>query len=398
MATVLLTWELGGGLGHLMRLLPLTRRLRQQGHGVVAVLRDLSRANKVFGGLDVVCLQAPIKTRVGTPRFDPPRSFAHILWNSGFGDFDELLAMTAAWKSLYDYVRPDLIVFDHSPTALLAARGSAAKKVLIGTGFCCPPGVSPMPDLRPWLADDSHRLGDDENRVLDHANRVLASRGQSPLEQLAQLYREVDESFLTTFKEFDPYHGHRSAAHYWGAWPSPGGKEPIWPGGPGKKVFAYLKPFPALPRLLSQLNASRCPTLVSGDGLDLGLQTRFRSPTLCFENDPLNLVAVGRQCDLAVLNGTHGATVSMLLAGKPMLQLPIWLEQAHNSLSASHLGAAASANINKPRQIQEALGMLLNSARYEEAARGFAARYAQFSPEQETERLAIALISLLEPA
>ena len=396
MATLLLTWELGGGLGHLMRLLPLARGLHEQGHCVVAVLRDLSRAHKAFGGLDVVCLQAPIKTRAGTPRFDPPRTFAHILWNSGFGESDELLAMTAAWKSLYDYVRPDLIVFDHSPTALLAARGFAAKKAVIGTGFCCPPDVSPMPDLRPWLSEDSRRLGDDENRVLDNVNRVLASRGQSPLEQLAQLYREVDESFLTTFKEFDTYYGHRSAVHYWGAWPGPGGKEPTWPGGQGKRVFAYVKPFPALPRLLSQLNAARCPTLVAGDGLDSGLQTRFRSPTLCFADEPLDLAAVGRQCDLAVLNGTHGATVSMLLAGKPMLQLPLWLEQAHNSLRACHLGAAECANIAKPQQTLEALGRLLHGTTYEEAARGFATRYAHFSPEQQTERLAAALASLLE--
>jgi hypothetical protein len=398
MATTLLTWELGGGLGHLMTLLPVARALRQQGHRVVVALCDLSYANKVFGGLNVACLQAPIMTRAAGLRFEPPRTFPHILWNSGFGNFDELLIMTGAWRSLYEFVRPELIVFDHSPTALLAARDFPARKALIGIGFCNPPDVYPMPDLRPWLSQDSTWLQQDEDRVLQNANRVLASRGQTPLEQLSQLYREVDETFLTTFKELDTYYGHRDLARYWGDWPSPGGKAPTWPRGQGKRVFAYLKPFTALPRLLSDLNRLQCPTLVYGDELNHRLRTRFQSATLQFVEERLNLAEVGRQCDLAILNGTHGTTVSMLLSGRPMLQLPIFLEQAHNSLRACNLGAAASANTAKPRQIEEALHNVLHSATYEEAARRFAARYAQFAPDHERERLSARLLHLLESA
>jgi hypothetical protein len=395
MATALLTWELGGGLGHLMTLLPVARALRERGHRVTAALCDLSCANKVFGGLNVRCLQAPIKTRASGPRFEPPRTFPHILWNSGFGNLDGLLVMTGAWGALYEFVRPELIVFDHSPTALLAARGFPARKVLIGTGFCNPPDVCPMPDLRPWLSDDSRRLKEDEDRVLQNANRVLASRGQGPLEQLSQLYREVDENLLTTFKELDTYDGYRDGADYWGTCPSLGGKGPAWPRGQGKRVFAYLKPFAALPRLLSELNTRQCPTLVYGNELDHRLRTRYQSATLQFVEERLNLAEVGRQCDLAILNGTHETTASMLLCGRPMVQLPLFLEQAHNSLRVCNLGAATSANTTKPRQIQKALDNVLHSATYEEAARRFAARYVQFSSDYEKKRLTARLLCLL---
>jgi UDP:flavonoid glycosyltransferase YjiC (YdhE family) len=178
MANILLTWELGGGLGHLVNLLPLAKHLRQQGHRVAAALRDLSRVYEFFQGLDVTCLQAPIKTRVDDNRFDPPRTFSHILYNTGFGDYEELSWMTAAWRHLYDLVQPDLIVFDHSPMALLAARGCKAKRALIGTGFFCPTDSYPLPNLRPWLQDqDPAQLCRDEDHVLSNVNRLLRSWG-----------------------------------------------------------------------------------------------------------------------------------------------------------------------------------------------------------------------------
>ena len=75
MATVLLTWELGGGSGHLVNLLPLAKGLAGKGHRVFAALRDLSQVNRMFAGLEVSYLQAPHKTRSSGNAIDPPRSF-----------------------------------------------------------------------------------------------------------------------------------------------------------------------------------------------------------------------------------------------------------------------------------------------------------------------------------
>lgn len=36
-------------------------------------------------------------------------------------------------------VEPDAVVFDHSPTALLAAKARTFRKTLLGSGFICPP-------------------------------------------------------------------------------------------------------------------------------------------------------------------------------------------------------------------------------------------------------------------
>ena len=59
MARILLAWEMGSNLGHVSRLLPLGRRLRSHGHGVLAVVRDLEAAAKVLAPAGIPFIQAP---------------------------------------------------------------------------------------------------------------------------------------------------------------------------------------------------------------------------------------------------------------------------------------------------------------------------------------------------
>jgi len=394
MATVLLTWELGGGAGHATTLLPLVKAFRERGHRVFVAVQDLARVAKLCTALDVHFLQAPIHARRVSNPIEPLRTLPHILHNVGFGDVDLLRIMTRAWQSLIDCVQPDLCCFNHSPTAMLAARSGRAKRAIFGTGFLCPANCHPLPDLRPWLGDAALRLRQDEDRVLAKVNQVLTESGQTPLSHLAQLYQEVDEIFLTTFPELDPY-ARQEGTLYWGAWPSLGDKNPEWPDGSGRRVFAYLKPFPALPALLALLNELRCPTLIHGDGLPADLQEKFQSATLRFENDPLDLRQVGKQCDLAILNGTHGTTASMLLAGKPVLQIPLYLEQALNSTAMARTGAGLVALPTSPDQVSGQLRALLSSPRYATAAECFARKYAHLSAKQQIERMIGHALALL---
>jgi len=48
---IVLTWELGGGLGHMMNLRPLAAELVARGHEVFIAAGDLSRAIDVLGDL-----------------------------------------------------------------------------------------------------------------------------------------------------------------------------------------------------------------------------------------------------------------------------------------------------------------------------------------------------------
>jgi UDP:flavonoid glycosyltransferase YjiC (YdhE family) len=395
MANILLAWELGAGLGHLTQHVPILQRLKQGGHRLFAAVKDLSRVQATFAGLDLTCFQAPVKVAKSADQIEPPRSHAHILHNNGFSRPDELAAMAAAWRNLYHLVRPDLIVFDHAPTALLAARGLDVRRAAIGTGFCCPPPVAPFPDFRPWLLDPELALGRDEEPLLANANRVLDAWPAEPLGRLADLYRDVDDTFLTTFPELDHYPARGDAAYY-GAWVTAGGLPPDWPAAPGKRIFAYLKPFDTLPDLLAALRDLRLPTLVFLDGASPSLRDHYESPALRFAPGRLDLQAVGATCDLAVLNGGHNATAVLLLAGRPVLTVPLNLEQAYNGSAVARLEAGLGALPDRPQDYRPVLRELLGNDRYRGGAQRFAARHEHYDAAEQVRRISDRLACLAE--
>jgi hypothetical protein len=392
MAKILIAWELGGGLGHLVRLVPIVNRLRQHGHQIFAAVRDLSRVDGLYAGCGVSFLQAPIKT-LKQPYVKEPRTFAHILCCNGFADEGELRGMSGGWRSLYQLVQPDLIICDHAPTALLAARACDARRVIIGTGFACPPDACPLPDLRPWLPDGANQLVEDEDLVLRNVNAVLDSWRLPPLGRLSQLYGEIDRTFLTTFKELDHY-PHRNDPEYYGTWLTPGGDEPRWATVSGPRIFAYLKPFATLPALLEAVRETGCATIVYIDGVASALREKFESPMVSFASERLDLSAVGASCDLAILNGGHNGTCQMLLAGKPIMTVPLNLEQAYNGSSVAKVSAGFGVLPEHPTEFARTLSNLLGTDQYRHGAERFAAKYSDFSPSAEIENISVQLDGL----
>jgi UDP:flavonoid glycosyltransferase YjiC (YdhE family) len=117
------------------------------------------------------------------------------------------------------------------------------------------------------------------------------------------------------------------------------------------------------------------------------VRSKHQSETLRFTSAPLDLALVGPQCDLAILSGGHGVTASMLLAGKPMLQIPMHLEQALNSAAVVRLGAGLVARSVDPEDVAAKLATLLDSDLYAASARQFAARYADYLPDHQVARI-----------
>ena len=367
-----MTWELGAGYGHLAPLLALARPLWEQGHMLAFAARDMVAAEAVLGGSGMVYFQAPANfTPRGRGRL---HSYPQILLNTAFNDLAELKGRVRAWRALYSLFEPDILVCDHSPSALLAARGLPIRCVATGNGFVLPPDMSPLPELRPWEAVDPVVLAADEAQALAMANAVLAELKAPLLMRIAELSASVPQA-LFTLQELDNYAENRLGAEYWGMPPGPAGVAPRWPEGDGKRVFLYGQPFEGLPQVLTDLAAAGHRALVYVPRLTPEQRRELALPQLCFSDALLDMAAVSRDCDCAIMTNGHGTTAAMLLAGKPVLLLPQHLEMLHIARSVEKAGAGLSAPGLKPEGIRDKLARLLYDAVFGERARAIAAHY-----------------------
>jgi hypothetical protein len=373
-ARIMFVWELGAGLGHVLPHRPVLEQLIKMGHEVFLALRDVTRAGVALKGVDVRLLPAPFKNSRTLKPIEQTLGFAHILHNIGFGDAGDLSSLFDAWRTLYALVQPDLVVADHSPTALLALRDLPIRRAIIGTGFLCPPDTFPLAPFPAATAGEDVLMRDEE-LMLAGINHLLSNHRCQSLVRLGELYGQVDATFLTTYPELDHF-GERENVQYWGTWSSGVGIAPQWPLAPGSKVYAYLKPFENLSRLLELLSKSELPTIVYVDGIDPKTQERFKCKTMRFESQPLEIDQAARECQLAILNTNHGTMCSLLLAGKPSLMIPLQMEQQMLTCRFEATGAGKSVRpTNGPGMIR-ALQDMLSSARYGHHARHFASKHA----------------------
>jgi len=273
MATILLAWELGAGMGHLLPLRALGLELIKRGHRVVGVFREAERAQALFEGTGIAVLPAPVFKRPGStggkPKvaFAKTLGFAHVLGNCGFADETHLQVAFAAWNKLFDDINPALVVADHSPAALMALWGRPIPRVNLGLPFCCPPDAANLPFW--WQGQGREQARQqtiaDERGLTEKVDRVLKANGRHEMGTLVELFNKLDDVIVASYKELDPY-GDR--ARYWGHWHGGMGLPPEWPSGGegtgGKKVYAYLKPFPGVEQVIRALQNLRTPTIVVG--------------------------------------------------------------------------------------------------------------------------------------
>ncbi|MGE5626138.1 MAG: glycosyltransferase [Bacillota bacterium] len=372
MARILMTWELGGGYGHLAPLLSLARPLQRSGHEVTFAVRDVAAAEAVLGGSGIPYFPAPANFQLRAPT--ALHSYPQILLNTAFNDADDLRARVRAWQNLLALVKPDLLVCDHSPTALLAVRGRGLPCLLTGTGFSVPPDVKALPELRPWAPADAAVLQADEARALDMANAVARDLGLPKLNYLAELCSQATPA-LFTLRELDCYAAQRPGADYWGPLPGPGGEAPRWPEGEGKRVFIYGQPFESLPQVLEQLRQGKHRVLVYVPRIAPKLKQKFRSERLHFADTLQDMGRITAEADCAVMTNGHTTAAAMLLAGKPVLLLPQHLEMLLIAMNVEAAGAGLSAPLLKLEGILGKLERLLNEPAFTEKAQAIAARY-----------------------
>lgn len=326
MARVLMTWELGEGLGHLARLASVVPALSACGHELFVALSDLSQAETFFAGRPVTLLQAPVwLRRLKQPRLT--KTFADILHYKGYERPEELRALVRAWRGLFSQVQPDIILFDFAPTALLAARGLDIPRVIFSHSFAVPPPGQPPQDICPWVKGKDDLITFGESRVLDTINAVTGDLGIEPLQYVSDV-NEVEAILLTDYPELDCFERTGAETRYIGPISTESTfAAPTWGTNSAPRVFAYLKPGRQHSEHTLQLLARlpvNCVCYYPGR-LPPGINA-LQSPHFVISEQPLNVKLALEHADLVVCNGTNMVCES-LARGCPVLVVPTQLEQ-----------------------------------------------------------------------
>jgi hypothetical protein len=377
MSRILFAWELGGGYGHLGPFRPVAEALLARGHELTIAAREVQTAAAVFRSMPVRIVQAPICIKTYHGLAEPPLNFAEILMRYGYLDAPQLAGLLQAWRGLLDVTQADILIVDHAPTALLAARTRSISRAAIGTAFAVPLPVSPTPNMRAWVNVPEHRLASSDASVLETINASLPE-GSPALRAVHEIFDGVVNLF-TGVPELDP-HGLRQSRDYLGLYSGGfGSVPPQWPEGEGPRIFVYLADEyrhiePALAALAG--SGGRCLGFLRTEKPDL-LQ-KHRGPRFLLDNRPLNLDAAVAGSDLCVCHGNVGTVMSILRAGKPMLLLPIQLEHFLLSFKLKTLGIAEVVHPDEqPLDIPSALARTLREASLSEAARAFALKHRE---------------------
>ena len=338
MSNVLLGWEWGGGLGHVESLVAVAMELEKSGHQCFIVAKDPAKVARLLPDRwHSRVMQAPAwPNRVSLPGFRAT-SFADILARRGYDDADLIAQVVAQWDQLLSDVNPQLVIANFAPTLNLAAHGRI-DQVITGTGFTVPAtddgSFPPLDFIRTQPVVQSPT---DQAVLLDKINQVQQRRSLPPIEQLTDFITSA-RPFVATLRELDPYQDQRIT-------PADGPMQPWTPSRqipePDGLFYAYLdSALSASAELVSHLALAGKQGTVHLKNASDEVTQQLTASGLNMIAKPLDLQENLASYSLVIHHGGNGTAMAGLLAGRPQLLIPRFLEQDLTTRCLEPLGVA----------------------------------------------------------
>ena len=326
--TVLLAWELGEGLGHLPPLKAIALALKPLGVKPVFALRETQHAGPALREVGAEIYVAPHWAKPSKPPFKTG-SFADILGANGHSTGEHAFGIIGAWDRLIDKVKPDLIVCEHAPSAMLSAFGRIPV-AFVGTGFVVPPADDArFPTYRPGFGSP-----EGQDVVLEAISFALRRLGRPAPATLTEPFRG-DFRGVYSFPLIDSYRSVRRERVL----------GPIEPQPP-------LVPFPDRPRLFvySALDFARIDALVQclmDIGPEVSVYLRgnlgpgaaiLRSRGVEVFDKPQPFAEIMPRASVVFSHAGSGFTNAALACGRPHITFPRHFEAKASAMGLEQAG------------------------------------------------------------
>lgn len=338
--TVLFASELGGGFGHVSRMLPIAVALHAQGLTPLFAVPNLVEVHPLLSRTPFRCIQAP---RVDQSRRWKPEhpqviaSFADILGLAGLGEERVLRPMIESWRTLLALAQPCLLVCEYSPFFCLAAGDRQV--VVLGNGFTLPP---PHLSEFPSLSSVPPQLATTE--MLHVIGTVLRDYGYTAPPSLPSIF-EGTRHFVCSIAELDPYRAWRLDAPCG----PPTLPEACADSPPTVDLFVYLAgESPYSSAIVDALVASGLSGLLYARNARPEWEDAVKGSALRLLREPASISAMLRQARVVVHHGGMSLAEEAVFGGRPQIVLPLYLEQYLTGKRLCEMGLATMISATSP--------------------------------------------------
>ncbi len=392
--TALLVWEYGKGLGHIAKLRFIADRLKRHGYRTVLV-NPTGVPHHMCHGFDTVaeCPQPYQLIDRDQHTKSSIVSFNSSVEGFGFSEANYVFTRLTLWKRIFAEWRPDLLVADYAPCALLAAKGDIPT-LAIGNGYTLPPDHLETYPVFDAYARHSDKV--DPLPMLNAVNAALQLANRPRIDYLPQIFA-ADISACMTFPFTDPYAAIRlkSALGPEASRPIPLAEQKAEPA-----IFCYLTHCsPRVHRLaLLGLIRSGIPARVYSLQADSGDRASIQGTRVEILEKPMPLDEILGYASLVVHLGGHQLCMEMIMAGMPQLVLTTDVEKILHARLMSKYGLARYYRIdarNSPEEVTQSITDAVADESIGSKARGYAARLPDNIHEQSldwVERKVLALV------
>lgn len=319
--------ELGDDLGHLTSFYPLIIHLCSKGFIPYCIVKNLQKTTDFNWPEQVVFLQAPIylSAQPSTPVY----SFSDILLYKGYKSINDITCMASAWNKLYKLIKPACVIFDHSPTALLALKQYQLPKFIYSNSFLTMPVDSPYLNLRSGSilpTDDSLNTS---QQVINIINQYLINHQEDTINNIGELY-QASQTVLIGYKELDIYRAYRKNECYISSLNADFGfdNQVISTDPNDFYVFSYIKhKAPHSEIAIKTLKELNIKGICYYAGISKEQAKELSTENFLITNKPISIHKIIHQVKAIICHAGKGLVNNAIGYGLPMILMPTQLEQ-----------------------------------------------------------------------
>lgn len=358
MLGALLAWEGGSGRGHVVPLRTIAEAVSDRFTFDAALCRLDFKDELAAFCKPVQGPWLPYSGEYRKSQGDPvTATWGEFLADIGFRRPEILRESIGWWQGVMRECEISLVIGDHAPCALLAARGLGIPSVAIGGGYWLPPSnMETFPVLLPRFS----RCLYDEAETVDIINSVVPEFGVPELKRLPEVYAASDQ-LVFSLEMLDPYTEWRTQSLL----PPIIGGTPE-PAADGDEIFIYFSTSEKSHRgLMEAIGSLGVPVRVFIPGIDDRTAEDLTRRGVHVERSAVPVDLVAKRSRLMINAAQHGTLCMGLAAGLPQVSVPQQREQLYNALAAERRGVLV--NVEKDNRGAERFRSIVLDA-YEDAA------------------------------